>query len=100
MQVRLPERGELRLLAWTGFHPDSAAFWEWVRLDAASTCGAALGLVERVVVRDVETCGFMAGTKDLAAYRRSSIRAVQSTPLVSPPRTPTGHDLDALAPAS
>jgi PAS domain S-box-containing protein len=36
-----------------------------------------------VVVPDVETCDFMAGTADLDEYRRSNIRAVQSTPLVS-----------------
>jgi PAS domain S-box-containing protein len=36
-----------------------------------------------VVVADVETCEFMAGTADLDEYRRSNIRAVQSTPLVS-----------------
>ena len=32
---------------------------------------------------DTETCDFMAGSGDLDAYRRSSIRAVQSTPLVA-----------------
>ena len=42
MQVLCPERSELRLLACRGFHPVSAAFWEWVRLDSASSCGLAL----------------------------------------------------------
>jgi PAS domain S-box-containing protein len=83
MQTLYPERNELRLLAWRGFHPESAAFWEWVRLDSASTCGAALSAGHRVTVPDVEACSFMAGTADLDAYRRSGIRAVQSTPLVS-----------------
>ena len=36
-----------------------------------------------MVVSDIETCDFMAGTADLDEYRRSNIRAVQSTPLVS-----------------
>jgi PAS domain S-box-containing protein len=36
-----------------------------------------------VVVPDIETCDFLAGTADLDEYRRSNIRAVQSTPLVS-----------------
>jgi PAS domain S-box-containing protein len=36
-----------------------------------------------VVVPDIETCDFMAATPDLDEYRRSNIRAVQSTPLVS-----------------
>jgi GAF domain-containing protein len=78
-----PERNKLQLLAWQGFDPQSAAFWEWVYLESASTCGLALFSGCRVVVPDVETCNFMAGTADLEEYRRSNIRAVQSTPLVS-----------------
>jgi PAS domain S-box-containing protein len=35
------------------------------------------------MVPDIETCDFMAGTADLDEYRRSNIRAVQSTPLLS-----------------
>src|SRR5215471_13563758 len=83
MQLLDPERNQLRLLAWKGFHPQSAIFWEWVYLDSASTCGLALTAGGRVVVPDIETCDFMAGTPDLDEYRRSNIRAVQSTPLVS-----------------
>src|SRR5262245_49538476 len=83
MQILSPDRSELRLLACRGFHPASAAFWEWVRLDSASSCGLALSAGARIVVPDVEACDFMAGTGDLDAYRRSGIRAVQSTPLVS-----------------
>jgi PAS domain S-box-containing protein len=83
MQVFHPERGELRLLAQRGFQPQSAAYWEWVRLDAASTCGMALSAGCRVVVEDIETCETMVGTADLDAYRRSGIRAVQSTPLLA-----------------
>lgn len=74
---------KLRLLASTGFHPDSAAFWEWVGAGSGSTCGAALASGRRTIVEDVETCEFMAGSPDLAECRRSQIRAVQSTPLVS-----------------
>src|SRR5262245_5828033 len=83
MQIFDPERNELGLLASEGFHPDSAAFWKRVSFDSASTCGLALTAGSRVIVPDVETCGFMANTADLDAYRRSDIRAVQSTPLVS-----------------
>src|SRR5262245_31942299 len=64
MQVLSPERSELRLLACRGFHPVSAAFWEWVRLDSASSCGLALSAGARIVVPDVEACDFMAGTGD------------------------------------
>jgi PAS domain S-box-containing protein len=83
MQVFRSERGDLRLLAQRGFHPRSAAYWEWVRLDAASTCGMALSAGCRVVVEDTEACEAMVGTADLDAYRRSGIRAVQSTPLLA-----------------
>jgi len=83
MQTFHPEHNELRLLAWRGFHPDSAAFWERVHLESACTCGVALSAGRRVIVPDTEACDFMAGTSDLDAYRRSNIRAVQSTPLVS-----------------
>jgi PAS domain S-box-containing protein len=110
MQVFHPERDELRLLAQRGFHTQSAAYWERVRLDAASTCGMALSAGCRVVVQDTEACEAMAGTADLDAYRRSGIRAVQSTPLLArsgrllgmisthwrQPHRPTERDLQPL----
>jgi PAS domain S-box-containing protein len=83
MQLLDPQRDQLRLLSWKGFHPQSAAFWESVHFNSASTCGIALATGSRVVVPDVDVCDFMAGTADLDEYRRSNIRAVQSTPLVS-----------------
>jgi GAF domain-containing protein len=83
MQVFNHEQSDLRLLAWRGFHPESAAFWEQVNLDSASTCGLALTAGSRIMVRDVETNTIMTGTADLDEYRRSGIRAVQSTPLIS-----------------
>jgi len=83
MQEFQSERNELYLIAWRGFHPESAVFWKSVRLDSASTCAVALSAGRRVMVPDIEACDFLAGTADLDAYRRSGIRAVQSTPLVS-----------------
>jgi GAF domain-containing protein len=83
MQVFLPDRKELRLLASRGFHPDSAAYWEYVRVDSASSCGLSMSSGARSVVPDIEACDVMAGTTDLEASRRSGIRAVQSTPLIS-----------------
>src|SRR5215813_10037623 len=84
MQKYNPELGELLLLAAEGeFHPEAAAFWERVNRASATTCGMALSLGRRVIVPDVESSDFMAGTADLDAIRRSSIRAAQSTPLVS-----------------
>ncbi len=83
LQMLYPEKNELLLLVWKGFKPASAAFWECVRVDSGSSCGAALHTGRRVIFSDVETCDFMAGTEDLDYYRLSGIRAVQSTPLIS-----------------
>jgi PAS domain S-box-containing protein len=83
IQAFYSEKGEPRLLAWRGFHPESAAFWERVNHDSACTCGAALSEGRRLIVPDTEACDFIAGTGDVDAFRRSNIRAVQSTPLVS-----------------
>jgi len=83
MQIFHSERGELRLLAQRGFHPQSAAYWEWVNLDSTTACGTALSAGCRVIQPDVEACDAGVGRTDLEEYRRSGIRAVQSTPLVS-----------------
>lgn len=82
VQVFDEELGGLRLTAWRGFHPVSAAFWGLVVPESASTCGMALVTGDRVVVPDLETEPALAGSEDLHEYRRSRLRAVQSTPLV------------------
>lgn len=73
----------LLLLASRGFHPESANFWQEVRVDGKSSCSAALHSQRRVVVADVKNCESMAASQDLEFYRKSGIRAVQSTPLIS-----------------
>jgi PAS domain S-box-containing protein len=83
IQVYKPERSALQLLAWRGFHAESATFWSWVNFDSCSSCGLAFSSGGRVIVPDTETCAFLASTTDLDEYRRSNIRAVQSTPLIS-----------------
>lgn len=86
MQMLHPERGkngELHLLAFRGFNPQAAKFWEWVRVDSGSTCGAAMRNMRRVVVPDLTECDWMRNSDDFAVYRQTGIRAVQSTPLVS-----------------
>ena len=90
VQMLAADQTSLRLLAWRNFHPDSAAFWQLVAVGAGSTCGKALRDNERVVVADVEACEFMSGTQDQHEYRRSGIRAVQSTPLRSRSGRPLG----------
>ena len=64
-----------------------------MEVGAGSTCSKALSDNERVVVADIEACEFMAGTPDQQEYRRSGIRAVQSTPL----RSRTGRPLGMLS---
>lgn len=91
MQMLFPERGsggELRLLAFRGFNPQAAQFWEWVRADSKSTCGIALREKSRVVVADIAACDFMAGSEDLRTYLQTGIRACQTTPLIG-----RGHDI-------
>ena len=90
IQMLAPDGEALTLFGSRNFHPDSVAFWHRVTADAASTCGVALRDNVRVLVSDVELCEFMAGTPDLEEYRRSGIRAVQSTPLCSRVGDPLG----------
>ena len=90
VQMLAADHASLKLLAWKKFHPDSAAFWQRVEVGAGSTCSKALSDNERVVVADIEACEFMAGTQDQQEYRRSGIRAVQSTPLRSRSGRPLG----------
>ncbi len=90
VQMLAADHASLTLLGWKNFHPDSAVFWQRVEVGTGSTCSRALSDHERVVVADVEACEFMAGTQDLQEYRRSGIRAVQSTPLQSRSSRPLG----------
>ncbi|MBF6600983.1 MAG: PAS domain S-box protein [Dehalococcoidia bacterium] len=83
MQIFDAEREELRLIAWKGFHPDAAKFWQVVRAGPGTPCSAALETGARAIIRDVETCDFIVGTEDEEHFRASRIRAAQSTPLVS-----------------
>jgi len=75
----LGAHGELKLLGFRGFSADAAKFWTWVRADSSCTCGRALASRQRVVAADVEQAPYLAGTPDLASYRETGIRAVQST---------------------
>jgi signal transduction histidine kinase/ActR/RegA family two-component response regulator len=102
--------GELRLLAFRGFSPQAAQFWEWVRPTQNCTCGIALSLRRRVIAGNVEKCDDLAGTEDLAMYLQTGIRACQTTPLLSrdgevvgmisthwsEPHAPTKRDLRML----
>jgi len=76
-------KDELRLLAWRGFHPESAAFWQRLATETTSTCGAALGRGERMIVPDVCDPACDVSGESLQEYCRSGLVAVQSTPLVA-----------------
>ena len=93
LQMLAPDGQSLTLIGWRNFHVDSAAFWRRVTAEARSTCGIALRDNARVMVADVEECELMAGTEDLVEYRRSGLRAVQSTPL----RSRTGRPLGMIS---
>lgn len=90
VQILEPRSNRLRLSAARHFHADSAAFWEWVDARSETSCGQALRDGSRVVITDLEAAPALAGTPDLAAYRRSGLRAVQSTPLVGRDGAPLG----------
>ena len=83
LQMLDPRRSELQLLTWRGFHPDSATFWKSVPMDSGSSCAAAMRTAGRIVIRDIEKSNLISSQRDLDEYRRSRIRAVQSTPLLS-----------------
>jgi PAS domain S-box-containing protein len=90
IQVLGQDEESLNLLGWKNFHPDSATFWQRVTAETESPCGVSLHKEERVLVSDVESCEFLAGTQNLQEMRRSGIRAVQSTPLHSRTGRPLG----------
>jgi GAF domain-containing protein len=86
VQMLFPERGtggELRLLAFRGFNPEAAKFWEWVRAESKSTCGIALRETRRVVAPDIAVCDFMADSEDQQVYLETGIHACQTTPLIA-----------------
>ena len=83
IQIFHPERGELRLVGHRGFNAEAATRWEWVSPSTRTTCGRALRTGGRVIVPDVRTCEFMAGSEDLEGYLAAGIRAAQSLPLIS-----------------
>ena len=54
MQLLEPRTNTLRLLAWKGFHSESAKYWETVTLETGTTCGLALKLGERLTLPFLE----------------------------------------------
>ncbi|HXS58368.1 MAG TPA: PAS domain S-box protein [Hanamia sp.] len=83
IQMYHPEKNQLQLMGWKGFHPESAKFWKWVTADSKSSCGMALENNQRIIIPDIDLDEAMAGTEDLYFSQLSGIKAVQSTPLIS-----------------
>jgi signal transduction histidine kinase/ActR/RegA family two-component response regulator len=77
------DQGALRLLASRGFGSAFVQTFERVGPETKTSCSMAARAGHRVVVPDVETCDFIVGTAALEDHRKTGIRAVQSTPLVS-----------------
>lgn len=89
MQLLCPEGhpsghgGQLQLLCSRGLPPEAVGFWQWVSPMAYSSCTMALQLGQRAIIPDFEEWSEIAGTEDLAAFRRAGIRSAQTTPLRS-----------------
>src|SRR5436305_1968726 len=83
MQKYDPADNELRLLAFRGIDPGSAASWERIYPHSATSCGVALSAGSRVIISDIETSEFLTTEEDRRSLRQAGIRAAQSTPLVS-----------------
>jgi PAS domain S-box-containing protein len=83
IQMLDEERQKLRLLAWKGFHPEAAAYWQTVDFGAGTVSAAAFRSGERVIVPDVRTSDLLVGSDSHQYYELSGIVAVQSTPLIS-----------------
>jgi PAS domain S-box-containing protein len=90
VQLLNQDNESLTLLAWRNFHPESVAYWQHVTVETECACGVALRNWERVLIADTEICEFLRGTQDLQEYRRSGIRAAQTTPLLSREGRPLG----------
>jgi PAS domain S-box-containing protein len=83
LQMLTTEPVQLRLLASKGFDPLSVNAWKCLPVFAGTVCAEALRRRERVIVPDIRKSGFLKDKIQLAAFRKSGIRAVQSTPLIS-----------------
>lgn len=75
--------GLLKLLASRGFAPDTAEFWTWIDVGSRRICAVAVRTRARVVVSNVATSAFVAGSEELPICERANIHALQATPLIS-----------------
>ncbi|HET9909162.1 MAG TPA: GAF domain-containing sensor histidine kinase, partial [Anaerolineales bacterium] len=90
LQMSDPETEQLRLLAWKGFHPESAAYWDTITDESSTLCGRALRTGERQIVPDLNSPDFVTDSENRKQYQLSGILAMQSTPLISRYGRPVG----------
>ena len=83
MQTVDESQDALRMLVWRGFDQEFGRIFELNRPDTKTSCSVARRTGQRVIVPDVEKCDFIVGTPALEDHRKTGIRAVQSTPLIS-----------------
>jgi PAS domain S-box-containing protein len=83
MQMLDESEEQLQIVASRGFDPDFTQTLKLNDHETKSSCSAAMRTGRRVIVPDVETCEFIVGTPALEDHRKTGIRAVQSTPLLS-----------------
>ena len=81
IQLVEPGSSDLKIAAQRGFPQWWIDYWNTVS-KGRGACGTALERGERVIVEDVDQSPMFTGT-DLEMQRKASVRAVQSTPLVS-----------------
>ncbi|MGE5579291.1 MAG: ATP-binding protein [Bacillota bacterium] len=87
------EADALTIIAVYGFGSDFTESFRTVHRCNNTSCATAWRTGERVAIEDTETSPIMMGTPELEIYRRSGVRAVQSTPILSP----TGEVLGMLS---
>jgi signal transduction histidine kinase/CheY-like chemotaxis protein len=80
---RLEPNGDLTLLAWSGFHPESARHWQHIPTNSVTSCAETSRARSRYAIADAEEAPELRGSQDLEEFRRSGIRSMQSTPLIS-----------------
>src|SRR5690606_17597984 len=81
IQIVVPERDALHLMAQRGLTPDAVQHWEWVRLDGTAK-GRLVPLGDRIVVAEIEDSDHVdARSREL--LRACGVRSCQATPLVS-----------------
>jgi PAS domain S-box-containing protein len=83
IQLYDPVQDSLTLLSSRGFDPEHTKLFTLVPRGAGTSCAAALRAGIRVVIPDIESSEFVAGTPAHDVLRVCGVGAAQSTPLVS-----------------